>query len=88
MIKAELKIQNSLGLHARPAALFVQEASKFVSDIMVSKDDVEVNGKSVMGMMMLAAECGSSLKIMIKGKDEAQALAALKQLFDNKFNED
>lgn len=88
MIKAELKIQNKLGLHARPAALFVQEAGKFESSIMVSKDDVEVNGKSVMGMMMLAAECGSTLKLSIKGKDEQQALAALQQLFNNKFNED
>ena len=88
MIKAELKIQNKLGLHARPAALFVQEAGKFESNIMVAKDDVEVNGKSVMGMMMLAAECGSVLKLSIKGKDEQQALAALQQLFNNKFNED
>jgi len=88
MIKAELKIQNKLGLHARPAAMFVQEAGKFESSVMVSKDGTEVNGKSVMGMMMLAAECGSTLKLVIKGKDEQQALAALQQLFNNKFNED
>ena len=58
------------------------------SDITVAKDGIEVNGKSVMGMMMLAAECGSLLKVAIKGKDEEQALRALRQLFDNKFNED
>ncbi|NLO92372.1 MAG: HPr family phosphocarrier protein [Elusimicrobia bacterium] len=88
MIKTELTIQNKLGLHARPAAMFVQEAARFESSIMVSKDGVEVNGKSVMGMMMLAAEHGSSLCLVIKGKDESQALEALKKLFDNKFNEE
>ena len=88
MIKTELTIQNKLGLHARPAAMFVQEAAKFESSIMVSKDGTEVNGKSVMGMMMLAAEHGSSLCLVIKGKDEAAALEALKRLFDSKFNEE
>ncbi len=77
-----------LGLHARPAAMFVQEAGRFKSTIMVNKEGVEINGKSVMGLMLLAAECGAKLTIKADGPDEKQALEALEKLFQRKFDED
>jgi phosphocarrier protein len=82
------QIRNRLGLHARPAALFVQEASKHKCTIVVVKDGLEVNGKSVMGLMLLAAESGSKLTIKADGADEAQALEGLARIFDRKFDED
>ena len=88
MITEEITIQNKLGLHARPAAVFVQEASKFECEVKVSKDSTTVNGKSVMGMMMLAAEHGSVIKLTLNGADETQALSALRKLFENKFDEE
>lgn len=88
MITLEVKVKNKLGLHARPAAMFVQTANKFQSDVGVSKDSVEVNGKSVMGMMMLAAHQGSIIKIKVNGPDESYALEELKKLFDKNFDED
>ena len=83
-----LTIRNKLGLHARPAALFVQEASKFKSQIFVLKDGVEVNGKSVMGLMLLAAEGGSKLTIKAEGPDAEKAIAAIEALFEKKFEEE
>lgn len=88
MLKSDVVIINKLGLHARPAAMFVQTAARFASDITVTKDGVDVNGKSVMGMMMLAAGMGTVLTISADGADESDALAALKQLFESKFEED
>lgn len=88
MIEKEFVIPNKLGLHARPAALFVQEAAKYRSSILVNKDGLEINGKSVMGLMLLAAECGSRLKIKAEGPDEAQAMDALGKIFARKFDED
>lgn len=88
MLKSDVVIINRLGLHARPAAMFVQTAARFVSEITVTKDGVDVNGKSVMGMMMLAAGMGTVLTISADGADEADALTALKRLFENKFEED
>ena len=87
MVEKLLTIKNRLGLHARPAALFAQTAGKFRAQVKVWKGDLEVNGKSVMGLMMLAAECGSKLKIMADGEDAPQALAALEELFERKFDE-
>jgi phosphocarrier protein len=81
-------VVNRLGMHARPAALFVKTASRYQSKIWVSKDDLEVNAKSIMGVMMLAAEPGSTLVIRADGPDEAEALAALAQLVADKFHED
>lgn len=81
-------IKNRLGMHARPAALFVQEAAKFKSQILVVKEGLEVNGKSVMGLMLLAAEGGSKLTIKADGPDEAAALDAISKVFDRKFDED
>ncbi len=81
-------VTNRLGLHARPAALFVQEAARFRCQITVVKDGLEVNGKSVMGLMLLAAESGSRLTVKAEGADESQALEALQKVFDRKFDED
>lgn len=88
MIEKEFTVANRLGIHARPAALFVHEATRFKSEVLVSKDGLEINGKSVMGLMLLAAECGAKLKIRASGLDERQALEALENLFARKFDED
>jgi phosphocarrier protein HPr len=77
LIEVTATIVNPLGLHARPAAEFVKTAGRFAADIMVRKDSLEVNGKSIMGMMMLAAECGSALFIRADGADAEAAIAAL-----------
>ena len=88
MIKKVLKVTPRLGLHARPAAKFVQEAARFKSEIMVIRDRTEVNGKSVMQLMLLAAEHGSQVTLRITGPDEAAAMAAFEQLFARKFDEE
>ncbi len=87
MMEKIMTIKNNMGLHARPAARFVQEAGKFKSRIFVVKDGLQVNGKSVMGLMLLAAEKGSQLTIRADGHDEVKAIEALENLFENKFNE-
>lgn len=88
MIEEVLKIINKHGLHARPAAQFVKIAGQFRSDIKVIKDGLEVNGKSIMGIMMLAAEPGSEITLLVDGEDEHEAYDALKQLISQKFYED
>jgi len=88
MIQEQIKIINKHGLHARPAAQFVKIAGKFSADIKVVKDGLEVNGKSIMGIMMLAAEPGSEILLMIDGDDEQDAINALKELINNKFYEE
>ena len=87
MIEREAKIVNPLGMHARPAAEFVKAASRFRSAVEVRKDDLAVNGKSIMGVMMLAAECGSSLIIKTDGEDAEQAMEALLALVADGFHE-
>jgi len=82
------QIKNTLGLHARPAALFVQITSKFQSSIRVSKNDHEVDGKSIMGLLTLAAEQGSSIKIKADGSDENEVLDKINEIVENKFNEE
>jgi len=77
-----------MGLHARPAAQFVKIATKYKSDVYISKNNREVNGKSIMGVMMLAAEMGSELVLKINGDDQDQAMIALIELINNKFYED
>lgn len=84
----EFTILNKLGIHARPAAQFVKTASKFSSEIFVEKDDEEVDGKSIMGLMMLAAGHGSVITIRIDGSDEDAALEALAILISKGFEED
>lgn len=88
MAQRELTIQNKLGIHARPAAQFVKTASKFSSEIRVEKDGEEVDGKSIMGLMMLAAGNGSAIIVAAEGEDEDAALEALTDLIERKFEED
>lgn len=88
MKEVSVTIVNRLGMHARPAALMVKTADRYRSQIWIRKDELEVNGKSIMGVMMLAAEPGSSLLIRAQGPDEAEALEALARLVADKFNED
>ena len=87
MIEREATIVNQEGLHARPAARMVRLASEFNSEIEISKDGVGVNGKSIMGVMMLAAECGSSITIRADGPDAEQAVEALAKLVASGFGE-
>ncbi len=88
MVQKVVQVKNKLGLHARPALLFVNIATKFEADVYLGRDNHEVNGKSIMGVMMLAAEMGSRLTITVNGQDEREAIKALIQLIDNKFNEE
>ena len=87
MRRASLEIINLLGLHARAAAKFVQTAARFASHIEVSCGTEMANGKSIMGIMMLAAGKGSTLHLMIAGEDETEALLAIQALVHNKFDE-
>ena len=84
----ELTIINKTGIHARPAALFVKTANRFGSDIFVEKDGEKINGKSIMGLMMLAAGPGSKLTLHVKGTDAAAAIAELEALVKRKFEEE
>lgn len=84
----ELTILNRLGLHARPSAMFVKTASRFRCEIWVEKDGERVNGKSIMGLMMLAAGLGSKLLIVCEGADAEKALAELEAVILRKFDED
>jgi phosphocarrier protein HPr len=85
---SEARIVNKYGLHARPAAELVKLANRFASDVWIRKDDVEVSGKSIMGVMMLAAECGSTVHIRARGDDSPAAVEALVALIQNRFGED
>jgi len=87
MIKRELTIVNKLGLHARAAAKLVNTAGGFASEIQIQKDGQQVNAKSIMGVMMLAASCGSQVVLSIDGADEGPAMEALVALIDNRFGE-
>ena len=87
MIEREVSIVNPLGMHARPAAQVARLASTFASDIELAKDGMDVNAKSIMGVMMLAAECGSTVVVRATGADEEQAVAALAKLIADGFGE-
>jgi phosphocarrier protein len=87
MPERKVQIVNKAGLHARPAAEIVKLAAKYASDITVIREDLEVNGKSIMGVMMLAAECGSTLQLKAEGPDASEALDALEKLIESKFGE-
>jgi phosphocarrier protein HPr len=87
MAERSVQILNKNGLHARPAAEIVKILARFQSDVTIIRDDTEVNGKSIMGVMMLAAECGSTLVLRAEGSDAEQALDALAVLIQNKFGE-
>ncbi|MEO0140311.1 MAG: HPr family phosphocarrier protein [candidate division WOR-3 bacterium] len=88
MIERQVTIVNALGIHARPATLVAQVAQRFKSDITVEKDGLEVNAKSVMGVMMLVAAKGSVITIRASGPDEAEAIEALVQLVEDGFGEE
>jgi phosphocarrier protein HPr len=83
----EVQIVNKNGLHARPAAEIVKLASKFRSEITMVRDELEVNGKSIMGVMMLAAECGATLTVRANGPDATEAVDAICALVARKFGE-
>jgi phosphocarrier protein len=87
MTERQVVVANSLGLHARPAAQLVRLAASFTSHVVIAKDAMEVNAKSIMGVMMLAAECGSTVTVRADGPDEAEAIAALEALFSTGFGE-
>ena len=87
MKQKELLIENKLGLHARAAAQIVKSASAYSSKIMLIKDGLEVDGKSIMGIMMLAAAKGSSVMLQVHGPDEEKAVAGLERLFKDRFGE-
>ncbi len=87
MIERTVTIANRNGLHARPAAEIVKAAAKFKAEITLVRDELEVNGKSIMGVMMLAAECGSTLLLRAEGPDAEAALSAIAHLVESKFGE-
>jgi phosphocarrier protein HPr len=87
-VERSVQIVNRNGLHARPAAEIVKVASRFKSDITMIRDDLEVNAKSIMGVMMLAAEFGSTILVRANGPDAEEAVAAIAELAANKFGED
>jgi len=81
-------IRNRLGLHARAAALVVKTANRFAAEVIIEKDGVEVNGKSIMGLLMLAAAKGTKVTLKAEGKDAVQAIQTLGKLIENKFGEE
>ncbi|HEY7770150.1 HPr family phosphocarrier protein [Longimicrobium sp.] len=86
--QTEVTVVNKYGLHARPAAEFVKLANRYRAEVWIGKDDVEVSGKSIMGVMMLAAECGSSVRIRAAGEDAREAVDALVALVNGRFGEE
>ena len=88
VIEKVIKIKNKLGIHARPAALLVQEASKYLSIIELENSELKVNGKSIMGVMMLAASFNSNLKVIANGDDAEKAVAGIEFLIESKFDEE
>jgi phosphocarrier protein len=83
----ELVVLNKMGIHARPAAMIVRITNRFKADVFVEKEEEQVNGKSIMGLMMLAAGRGSTVKFIASGEDAAQMLGELEALFARKFDE-
>ena len=88
LVKKDLLITNKLGIHARPAAMFVKTANRFACDVFIEKDGETINGKSIMGLMMLAAGPGSKLLIVANGPDAADAVKAIEELVASKFGEE
>ena len=87
MISRDFRISNRLGLHARPSAQLTQVASRFQSEVYISRDGRRVNAKSIMGVMMLAAGPGTTVSVEAQGPDEESAVAAIGQLIDSRFGE-
>ncbi|MGF1669222.1 MAG: HPr family phosphocarrier protein [Balneolaceae bacterium] len=88
MIKKKVKIKNEAGLHARPASALVKLASKFKSDFFIEMHGYRVNGKSILGVMTLAADHNSEMELILKGSDEEDAMKAIEELINNKFKID
>lgn len=88
MLQRTFTIRNRLGLHARAAAQLVQTANKFQSDVTLVKEDVEVNGKSIMGILLLAAPQGTDISVSVAGADEEQAMRIIAELIEDGFGED
>ncbi|HKJ05459.1 MAG TPA: HPr family phosphocarrier protein [Geopsychrobacteraceae bacterium] len=88
MLKREFTIINKLGLHARAAAQLVQKANQFSSEVTLYKEDIEVNGKSIMGILLLAAPKGTQIFVGVDGNDKEQAMAAIAELIEDGFGED
>lgn len=88
MLTRDIKVVNKLGLHARPATKIVETVKHYKSEITIAREDLEVNAKSIMGVMMLAAECGSTLIVTATGDDAQEALDSLEKLFEDKFDEE
>jgi phosphocarrier protein len=87
MYKVEIELKNETGLHARPASMFVKEASKYTSEVTVVKEGTSYNGKSIMGILSMGANKGDKLTIMAEGEDEKEAVDALVKLIENNFGE-
>ena len=88
MIEREITVRNRAGLHTRPASMLVRTASKFDADVYLQRDGYEINGKSVIGVMTLAAEQGATLTLLVDGHDEEEAAEAIADLFDSGFGEE
>ena len=88
MLQQEFLIVNKLGLHARASALFVKTAGKFTADVKLARESVEVNGKSIMGIMMLAASKGTTVRLTVDGTDEVEAMEAIGALIQDGFGEE
>ncbi|MDE2829522.1 MAG: HPr family phosphocarrier protein [Gemmatimonadota bacterium] len=86
MLERRATVKNKLGIHARPAALLVQAAAKFTSEITLEKDGLAINGKSIMGVMMLAAEVGSVITVRVEGEDSCTALDHIVEMIESKFD--
>lgn len=86
MIRKKVRVLNESGLHARPSSSLVKLASKFESDFFIEMQGYKVNGKSILGVMTLAAEHGAELELIVDGKDEKKALESISNLFENKFS--
>jgi phosphocarrier protein len=88
MLRETIVVENQAGLHTRPAAKLVKLASKFKSEFSIYRYGYQVNGKSILGVLTLAAECGAELELEFDGPDEAEAMEAIKKFFASKFSED
>ena len=88
MITREVTVTNQAGVHTRPASMIVRAAAKFQSDFFIRKDEFEINGKSIIGVMTLAAEQGTRLTLVFEGEDENEAAGAISRLFESGFGEE
>lgn len=87
MLRKTLKVTNEAGIHARPAAAVVETCARFKSHVSFTKGDIRANAKSIMNIMLLAAEYGAEIMVEVEGPDEAEAMAAVEKLFANRFNQ-